>query len=69
MVLHQSRRIGVVWKRIEHLKSLDSFTSVTDLEVEDNDDLVRIDIFPVLQKLSITGCPKLKVVGGYARTH
>ncbi|CAL4900371.1 unnamed protein product [Urochloa decumbens] len=49
---------------VEHLNSLDSFTSVTDLEVEENDDLVRIVDFPMLQKLSITGCPKLKVLEG-----
>jgi hypothetical protein len=49
---------------VEHLKSLASFTSVTDLEVEDNDDLVRIVDLPVLQKLSITRCPKLMELEG-----
>ena len=49
---------------VEHLKSLASFTSVTDLEVEDNDDLVRIVDLPVLPKLSISRCPKLMELEG-----
>lgn len=50
--------------KVQHLKSLDSFTSVTELKVWDSCDLERIADLPMLQKLSIFRCPKMKVLEG-----
>ncbi|KAL6619370.1 hypothetical protein ACP70R_034509 [Stipagrostis hirtigluma subsp. patula] len=50
--------------RVQHLESLERFTSVTDLWVGFNPDLVRISNLPRLQKLSITYCPELEVLEG-----
>ncbi|KAL6630910.1 hypothetical protein ACP70R_028250 [Stipagrostis hirtigluma subsp. patula] len=49
---------------IQHLESLERFTSVTDLWVGFNPDVVRISNLPRLQKLSINNCPKLEVLEG-----
>ncbi|XP_048550586.1 disease resistance RPP13-like protein 4 [Triticum urartu] len=49
---------------IQHLTSLENFASIVDLEVSQNPDLERITDLPVLQKLTIIMCPKMKVLEG-----
>lgn len=64
LTFHATSLRKLVVSHVQHMKSLECFAFVTDLEVEENDDLVRILDLPKLQKLSITDCPKLKVVEG-----
>ncbi|CAL4989376.1 unnamed protein product [Urochloa decumbens] len=47
---------------VQHLSSLENFTSLVHLEVFSNNDLERIINLPRLQKLVIVKCPKLKLL-------
>ncbi|XP_062182919.1 putative disease resistance protein RGA1 [Phragmites australis] len=49
---------------VQHLNSLENFASVVELQVYKNPDLERIANLPTLQELSISICPKLKVLEG-----
>nr|UBY06970.1 NBS-LRR disease resistance protein [Dasypyrum villosum] len=51
-------------KYAQVLISLKNFTSLVELELDENLDLERITNLPRLQKLSIKDCPKLKMLEG-----
>ncbi|EMS64987.1 Putative disease resistance protein RGA3 [Triticum urartu] len=57
-----SLRDMVEWEE-QHLSYLENFPCVTELTVVRSLDLERITNLPNLQKLTITICPKLKVLG------
>uniref|UniRef100_A0ACD5V8B6 Uncharacterized protein n=1 Tax=Avena sativa TaxID=4498 RepID=A0ACD5V8B6_AVESA len=56
-------------KYVRGLISVENFASLVELEVFELLDLERITKLPRLQKLTITNCPKLKVLGGVAALH